>query len=226
VKPFSRLAELVEDWQYLIQRDGMKSGLLVIRLELATLPYRHLSFHVVARSLTEPLPNFQPKIALELRPFQQADVGLVREIDRPSEARLCAQRLAHGHKGLLALNQGQPVGYAWGCTEVNPALERVHLTLEPGDVLCTDVYTAPSFRGQGVQTALTLARFRMFRDLGYRRAVCYIERRNGPSLAVWQRKLRGQTVGQVDFLRLGAWYHVRLNWNHAGRGSVQQGEAP
>ena len=60
-----------------------------------------------------------------------------------------------------------------------------------------------------VQTALTLARFRMFHELGYRRAVCYIEEKNAPSLAVWQRKFAGQTIGRIDFIRLGLWYRVR-----------------
>ena len=82
-------------------------------------------------------------------------------------------------------------------------------------MLCADVYTNPAFRGQGVQTALTLARFRLFRDLGYHRAISYIEVCNAPSLAVWQRKLGSVTIGQIDFLRVGLWRRVRYNLDHA-----------
>ena len=134
-------------------------------------------------------------------------------MDRPSEANLCARRLACGHLGLIALHQGQPVGHAWGCAEVDPDLERVQLKLEAGDMLCADVYTLPAFRGQGIQTSLALARLQLFRDLGYRRAITYIEMRNRPSVAVWQRKLGSLEIGQIDFIRLGFWYRVRYHEN-------------
>lgn len=209
MEPIGRLAELIEDWKYLIWRDGVKSALPGVALEIARLPYRHLRFLLLARSLIEPLPDLQPKVALDIRPFTQTDLDLVREIDRPSEARLCARRLENGHTGLLALHENQPAGYAWACLKIDPKLERVHPKLGSGDILCADVYTTPAFRGQGVQTALALARFRLFRDLGYRRAISYIEIHNAPSLAVWQRKLGSLTIGQVDFIRIGSWYQVR-----------------
>ena len=206
-----RLAELTEDWRYVIRRDGWKAVWCAVGQEIMALPYKHSQFVIVARSLLEPLPDMQPKIDLEIRPFEQSDIDLVRHIHRPSEARLCAARLAHGHKGLLALHKGQPVAHAWACDEVEPTLERVHPKLEPGDMLCVDVYTAPAFRGQGIQTVLTLARFRLFRDLGYHRAVTYIEAHNYPSLAVWQKKLGSKVVGRIDFTRIGPWRRVRYS---------------
>ena len=208
MQPISRIAELTEDWKHLIRREGIRSALPMVGMEIAHLPFRHLRFCILARSLTERLPDLKPKIVLEIRPFERTDLKWAREIDRPSEARLCAKRLASGYYGLLALHQGQPVGYAWGCLEINPALERVHLHLNPGDVLCTDVYTRVSYRGQGIQTALTLARFQKFRDLGYHRAICYIQMGNIPSLAVWKRKLGAQMEGEIDFLRVGPWYRI------------------
>jgi GNAT superfamily N-acetyltransferase len=171
-----------------------------------TLPYRRLHFVVVARSLLEPLPDLQPKIALEIREFEPTDVDSVRQINRPSEARACAQRLARGHKGLLAWHNGQVAGYAWGCTEM--ALERVNLKLDSGDVLCMDAYTAPAFRGQGVQTALALARCRLFRNMGHRRAITYIIKNNYPSLVIW-RRIGSQIVGQGNFRRIGPWCRAR-----------------
>ena len=203
-----RLAALTRDWQYFIRRDGVKSALPAIGLEIARLPYRHLSFLIVARSLSEPLPDLCPRIPLEIRLLGCSDLKLVRQIHRPSEARACARRLERGHTGLLAFYQGQVAGYAWACTEVHPSLERVQLTLAPDDVLCVDAYTAPAFRGKGVQTALALARCRLFRDQGYQRAIAYIERRNAPSLAVW-RKLGGQEIGEIEFRRIGPWRLVR-----------------
>ena len=82
------------------------------------------------------------------------------------------------------------------------------MKLDPGDVLCTDASTASAYRGQGVQTALTLARLRLFRDLGYRRALATIEVRNHLSLAVW-RKVGAQAIGRMTFFRIGPWRRVR-----------------
>jgi GNAT superfamily N-acetyltransferase len=210
MQKINRLAELVEDWQFLIKRDGIKLALPSIGNELARLPYRHLKFLIIERSLNTPLPDLPPKIALEIRPFEPGDLELVRKMDRPSEAMLCARRLACGHKGLIALHQNEAAGHAWGCTEVDPNIERVHLKLEPGDVLCADVYTTPKYRGKGIQTSLTISRFKLFHDLGYQRAITYIDEQNAPSLAVWQRKLGGATIGCVDFTRFGFWYRVRF----------------
>lgn len=225
----SRLAELIEDWHYLIQRDGWRSALPIIGQEIATLPYRRLQFVVVARSLLEPLPELQPKIALEIRQFEPADVDWVRQINRPSEAKALARRLAHGHVGFLALHEGQPVGYAWACTQVDPALERVHLELEPDDVFFTDAYTVPAYRGQGVQKALKLVRLQRFRDLGYHRALAIIEACNYSSLIAWQ-KVGAQTKGWITFLRIGPWrrvhYEVENPYRHSEKRRLCEGRDP
>jgi len=207
--PLNRLAELTEDWKYFTERDGLKSSLPRIVSDLVKLPYRHLKFVVIARSLLDPFPNWAPQEDLLIRPLEQDDLDLVRQLDRPSEARLDAQRLAQGHKGLAAFYKGQPAGYAWGSMDPLTRLERVHPKLSPGDVLFTDSYTFPAFRGRGVQTALTLARFVLFRDLGFFRAICTIEIHNKPSLAVWQKKVNGKTIGEIDFTRVGPMYRIR-----------------
>lgn len=210
MQPLHRLGEFVEDWRFLFYRDGFLKVMPVLAQDIARLPYRYLRFYVLERSLSTPLPVIQPKISLEIRPFDVSDLELVRSIDRPSEARLCAKRLARGQHGLIALHHNLAAGYAWGCYPLDLDLERVNLPLEPGEVLCTDVYTAPNLRRNGVHTALTKARFSMFRDLGYRQAICYIESHNEPSLAVWLRKFEARIIGQISFLRIGAWYRVQI----------------
>lgn len=215
--PFHRLAELTEDWQFLIRRDGVHSALPAVTLEIARLPYRHLRFRILACSLFEPLPELQPKIPLDIYPFEPSHLEMVRSIDRPSEARLCERRLRKGQQGLVAFHKSQIAGYAWGCFPVDWELERVVLQIDPGDILCSDVYTAPALRGKGVQTALTLRRFQHFSELGFRRAICYIEIHNAPSLAVWQRKLGARATGEIDFLRIGPWYRARCTQYPATR---------
>ena len=205
-----RLLDLFEDWDFQIRKEGFWSAFPAIGQDITRLPFRHLKFFVFERSLDETIPKIHPQIELEIRPFKQSDLKMVKRINRPLEARQCERHLESGHKGLIAFFQDQPAGYAWGCADVNPEIEKVPIHLETGDVLCTDVFTNPPFRGKGIQTALSLVRFQMFRDLGFSRAICYIEIQNGPSLAVWQRKLGGLKTGSIDFLRIGPWYRVRF----------------
>ena len=220
---FQRLLDLIKDWNYLLHRDGFWSVIPLIGQEIARLPFRHLKFFVFERSLIETIPTLDPKIFLEIRNFEQSDLNFVKKINRLSEVRQCERHLKSQHKGLIAFYQNQPAGYAWGCADVNPEIEKVPIHLEPGDVLCTDVFTNPSFRGQGVQTALSLARFRMFRDLGFSRAICYIEIHNGPSLAVWHRKLGGLKIGVIDFWRIGPWYNVRFSTTNPTKETINRG---
>ena len=167
---------------------------------------------VVACSLTAPLPDLQPKLPLEICPLGQAGLRKVRAADRSplgsKGLRPAAGTGAHRIIGpvsrsddwlCLGLHRGQPVA----------GTRSIRRTITHGDVLCVDAYTTPAFRGKGVQTALALARFRLFGDLGYQRAIAYIERRNAPSLAVW-RKLGGQEIGEIEFRRIGPWLACAL----------------
>ena len=146
---------------------------------------------------------------LTVRAFAQTDLDLVRKNNCPSEAKLCALRLAQSRKGLAADFEGVFAGYAWG--SVDTRLERVHPKLGRGDALLTDSFTLPAFRGRGIQTALTIARFQLFHKLGYARAICTIATGNAASLAVWQIKLGSEVIGTIDFLRIGPWYKIRYN---------------
>jgi GNAT superfamily N-acetyltransferase len=204
-----RFIEIIEDWSHLVRREGFAASMRRILTDAARLPYRRLHFVILARSLLDPIPDVPPVVGLSIRVFEEADLPAVWQMDSISSANLCAQRLAHGHTGFIALWEGQPAGYTWGSPDPQMRLEKVHIPLQPGDFLCTDSFTFPGYRGKGIQTALTLARFRWFQLMGYCRAICYIDVHNGPSLAVWQRKFNSQMIGTIDFMRIGPWYRIR-----------------
>lgn len=200
---WQRFAEVWSDWRLLVQRDGWRAAWPHVRQEALTLPYRRLEYLVLARSLAEPLPPVQAKVPLEIRPFAPGDLDFVRQAHLPTEARLSAQRLAKGHWGITACVNGEVVGYAWSCADTS--LEHIELPLEPGDVLLTDAFTAPVARGQGIQTALSLARLHDAQARGYQRAIAYIEVHNTPSLTVWQKKLGAAVIARFVFKRVGFW---------------------
>jgi GNAT superfamily N-acetyltransferase len=204
-KWLSRFCDLSKDWYYAIKQDGFQKAVPLIIDELKQLPYRKAEFAILIRPVTMPCPAYTPKIDLNIRPLTEADLDYIAQIDRPSEVKACADRLAAGHRGLIAFHEGQPVGHAWTSTDFDADMERIDIGLKPGDLYCTDAYTAPAFRGKGIQTALTIARLELARDWGYQRTVCFIRRDNVASMAVWQRKLRAKVIGCFDFTRLGIW---------------------
>ena len=106
-----RMAELTEDWRYIAQYYGRASALSTILRKLFSLLYQRRQFAVLSRSLITPLPEFNPKIDLEIRPFEHSDIELINGFDFPSDVRLCARRLEYGHRGFLALAHNQPAGY-------------------------------------------------------------------------------------------------------------------
>lgn len=207
IKPYDRLAQLVEDWKYYFKRKSLKQAVRMMAKEALQLPCRHIRYLIIARSLLDPFPELSDP-DLVIRMFDPSDLTGVAEIDRPSEARMYARRLASGQIGVAALYNQKLIGFAWASKKVDLDIERFNLKLEPSDFLCTDAFTAPVHRRSGVQKLLILERLKIFHGLGSKRAVCYIETSNLPSLKAW-RKLGGYVMGEIDYYRFGIW-----RWTH------------
>jgi hypothetical protein len=202
----SRISELIKDWVYIIRRDRDRSSLVQVAREIVNLPCRRIRYVFVARSLVKPFPDLRVKCPIEIRPFERGDLEYVRRANRPSEAKLSARRLEYGHFGLIASIENSVAGYAWACTDAK--LEKIDIHLMPDDVLCTDSFTSPDFRGRGVHSSLSLGRLRFFQELNYKRAVAYIEASNEPSLSVW-KKLEATPIVEIEFTRIGFWRKTR-----------------
>jgi ribosomal protein S18 acetylase RimI-like enzyme len=203
-----RFYELLEDWRYYFRTYTWRYALTQTGKQLLELPYRRIHYLMFVRLLSDPLPRLKSLPEITIRQIKSADLKAIEKIDRPSEARLCAHRLAMGHIGLIAESDQHIAGYAWACNQVEPTIERVNLCLSEGDFLCTDAFTAPAYRGRGIHTMLTLTRFKIMQALGYQRAICYIEKHNSPSIRTW-RKLGGQHIGDIEYIRLGSRRWVR-----------------
>ena len=207
-RSIDRLRQLMGDWKYFFRRMPWQQAIPKVGSELLLLPFRHIHYLLVARSLLEPLPELAADIPFTIRQFDSSDLAGAAEIDRPSAARLCGQRLANGHIGVAAFDNQRLIAFAWALKKIDRDIERIDLELEPFDFLCTDAYTSPAYRKLGVQTALTLERFRIFGAQGYRRALCFIVSSNLPSLRAW-KKLGGYVAGEIDYFRLGPWRWAR-----------------
>lgn len=210
MNPFSKISELFSDWKFLVNQKGFRIALPEIASDVIHLPYRHIKFYILEYPLSNLPIDIPPKISIIIRPLDFNDIPLIMKINRPSEAKQCKRRLNNGDKGLVAVYQDEVVGYAWGTSDIKPDVEKVPIVLKPNDFLCTDMFTATKFRGKGIQTSLSLARFRLYKDLGFKNAICYIEINNKPSLAVWKNKFKARIIGKINFLRMVSCYKIRI----------------
>lgn len=196
----NRLFEHVIDWGFLALRAGWRPLISKVRDMVRTLPRRRLEYIVMAVYLDSPFPAPPDRENIEVRPFLPSDLHFVRREHLPSEAAMCGRRLAAGQEGLTAVLDGEPAGYAWLCR--NDALERVDLPMKSDEVMFTDAFTAPRFRGRGVNTSLACASLRRARQLGCSRLIGYIEAGNGASLNVWLGKMGGRVFQRLEFERI------------------------
>jgi GNAT superfamily N-acetyltransferase len=196
------VVEHVIDWGFLARRAGWRPLIFKVRDVVRTLPRRRLRYIVMGVALDSPFPVSAGLENIEVRPFIPSDLHFVRREHLPSEAAMCARRLAAGQEGLTAVLDGEPAGYAWLCR--NDALERVDLPMTSDEVMFTDAFTAPRFRGRGVNTSLALASLRWARELRYSRLIGYIEAGNGASLNVWLGKMGGRVFQRLEFERVWA----------------------
>lgn len=215
VKWNHRLAELIEDWNNNFKVYPWRRALSTTFKRLLQLPYRHTHYLIFAI----PLPEHPPDLSelhfddsVVIRRFVPQDVPEVAKISRPSEARLCAKRLACDQIGLSAIHNNRLVGFSWACTEIDPTIEKFEFSLEPLDYFSLHAYTSPSFRRRGIQTSMALAQYKIFSEMGFKRAICHIRKNNQPS-QYHVKNIGGYQVGDMDIIRFGPWRWVRTHFN-------------
>ena len=215
VKWYHRLAELIEDWRNNFKVYPWRHALSAMFKRLLQLPYRHTHYLVFAIPLPENLPDlsaFHFADSTVIRRFVSQDVAEVAKISRPSEARLCAKRLARGQIGLSAIHNNRLVGFSWACAEIDPTIDKFEFNLEPLDYFALHAYTSPSFRRRGIQTSMALTQYKIFSEMGYKRAICHIRKNNQPSQQ-HVRNIGGYQVGDINFVRIGPWRWVKTHFN-------------
>jgi GNAT superfamily N-acetyltransferase len=109
--------------------------------------------------------------------------------------------LEHGHDLVLALRDGQTIGWAWLGTErvYLPPLGR-DIRLTAGTGYLYDAYVRPAERGRGVGRALVAARCARATELGLQRLVSHVLVGNQVSLHSLQTQ-HFELVGRTLFLR-------------------------
>jgi ribosomal protein S18 acetylase RimI-like enzyme len=171
---------------------------------LASVPYEQVIFDVFSRSLEEPLPGVLPRRPLTMRLATEADLPHFRDLVLPSEYQHFARRLAHGRFCFLAFPAENPAdlaAYCWAAGQIDPAIDRLSLSLPEGTAYVDDAYTAPAYRRQGIQTVIHLFRLAHLQQLGYKRAILIVDVNNRAS-GMLAQKLGYHRIGRATFRRV------------------------
>ena len=110
--------------------------------------------------------------------------------------------LLHDHDLVVAIAEGQPVGWAWvGYERVYlPPLGR-EIRLPDGTAYLYEAYVRPAARGRGIGSALVGARCARAAGLGYAHLLTHVLDGNQPSLRALRRH-GFRTRGRTHFLRV------------------------
>jgi len=119
----------------------------------------------------------------------------------PSELNYFHRRLAHGRQFFLALDGEKLAAYSWITTQVEFAVDKIDIPLQPGDAYMIGSYTIPNYRRQTIQTALHLHIFAYIKSLGYRRVIATVAEDNVASQRM-VRKLGYQDVARYSARRI------------------------
>jgi ribosomal protein S18 acetylase RimI-like enzyme len=204
----AKLKGLIEDLGAWTRQAGWKGAVPWALRVLLSLPYCHTEYTVFVRSLHQPLPDVEPRLAVALRPAAEVDLERFRGLVPPSQLDYFRQRLAHGRHCFLALDGEHLAAYCWATERVEQDTDNLELHLQPGDVYGDDAYTVPAYRRQGIQSALLVYRLDYMRNLGYQRLVAIVAVDNKPSQGM-VRKLGYREAGHLSFRRI-LWHRSYL----------------
>ena len=189
---------------YLVLRE---EGLRSFWFKLAsTLGYRRLL--LLERSLQETVPQFEPKLPLELGVLEVSEVDdhLAFRPDIPRQEAL--HRLRSAQECFVARSAGRIVSACWATTRSrwNEFLS-CELAVVPGEVHMFDAFTLPTFRGQGAAPAVCMHQLAHFRRQGLRRAIRATLPENTPALRA-HAKSGFTPYALVRSIKIGPWQHT------------------
>lgn len=171
-----------------------------LRLSAALHVYRELGFYVC--TAPEPREASLPLTYSTLRADELDEYCALR----PDWGRRYAEeRLECGGKCMLARYNGAIAGFVWAMERGDRSdyISR-DIPPHPDEIYLADTFTQPSYRGQGVSTAVISQCCRMYFDAGKQRAVAAILRYNGASIRAFE-KAGFRLVARRGYLGIGTW---------------------
>ena len=161
-------------------------------------------FLVLVRDLSQPLPPGQPYSVTRQSVLTEAEIEAIAAINErmtPTEVR---RRLADGQVCHLEWVGSALAHYRWEVTRLT-YIPYLHRTFHPraGQVLGDLVFTAPSFRGRGIDSFAAVTALHRMRTEGLREAISIIAWWNSVELRVSRRRWGTSVVGAIGYWNLG-----------------------
>jgi ribosomal protein S18 acetylase RimI-like enzyme len=173
-----------------------------------------------ACSLDKPLPIIEPISNLLFREAQVSDLCLFEEVKQPSDVLWYETLLERKRVCVMAFKEEELAAHGWFSVEVDPVTERTYVPLAQDEAFIFDLFTLPSFRRQGIQSALLHHMLELIKERGYRRALSLVRVGNTASSNLHE-KLGFQVVSRFAKVRVLGLVFFRFRPNLFGRaGSV------
>jgi hypothetical protein len=119
------------------------------------------------------------------------------------------QRMERGDVAIIAMADDELVGYSWATSKERWIAEiRASIVPRPGEVLMYDKRIMPRWRGKGLQYPLSVAKLLYLSELGYTRALVWVDALNTRSLKN-QRRLGRRKIAEATSLPALGILHVR-----------------
>ena len=161
---------------------------------------------VIVRDLGRGTPTFAPDEAARWSWLREADIPGVLAINPALTVAGIRRMWAEGQECLTCWIDGGPVFYRWDTTgpAYLPYLGRTFLP-RPGDLLISQVFTHPAYRGRGLLSASSAIAVPRARQRGATRVVALVAWWNGPPLHVARDKYGHTVAGTVGYWNIGRW---------------------
>jgi ribosomal protein S18 acetylase RimI-like enzyme len=174
----TKLKRMSADFRQKMKSNGLISSIRWLVQAIRRLPYRHIEYLVLARSLQDPLPESDFNSSINMRQAAESDLGLFSGLIPNSTLEHFRHRLNNGRHCFIALDGVKLAAYCWASTQIEYKFDNIEITLKPGDAYLDDAFTLPAYRRKGIQKALHLYRLVHMRKLGCRRAVLVVRDNN------------------------------------------------
>jgi GNAT superfamily N-acetyltransferase len=163
---------------------------------------------IVGRDLSEPMPEVEGMLPVEIRLLEEGDLDALRrhraDLD-PARLADRIQRLGHGHACVAAWLDGEIVASVWIAFEGArvPEIDR-RIRLRAGEAFLYDSYTSERARGHGIATVRAVWTATYLRDAGYRLGIGHLVPENRPAHGPPARA-GYRVLGTAGYVRIGPW---------------------
>jgi ribosomal protein S18 acetylase RimI-like enzyme len=197
----AKLRDILGDFNHIWASEGLCSATVnLVRVAGQRLFFRGDCF-LYARSLEEPISIVKSINGLFFREAQIGDLHLFEAMKVPSHVLWYKMLLEKERVCVVASKDNQLAAYGWFTSEVDPVVERTYVPLAQDEIFVFDLFTMPTFRCQGIQSALFQQMLQLARKRGYKRALSLVMVDNLPSLNLHD-KLGFQVISRFTKVRV------------------------